>query len=235
MSPLRSGRVPARNDGRAALDHHHEHYEGGPGLNPWLEERLAGLGAAGPVLDFGCGRGYWLDHMTTKGLVPVGIEPDPNRVREAAVYAPAVVGEGGRLPFADASFGLVWCIHVLHHLDDAAAALVEVRRVLRPGGHVILAETVEDNPVVRIGRRVRPEWDGVPIQSRFTAGALVAMLQASGLDVVDQRQHSLVSFAVWALPVGARSAWNGLSRAEGWLPGSLNRWGAHLECVGRAR
>lgn len=244
MSPLRSGRAAGLRGqnaeaglrGQNAASHgHHEHHEGGPGLNPWLEDRLARLGTDGPALDFGCGRGYWLDHMTATGLTAVGVEPDPQRVRDAAAHAPVAVGEGGRLPFKDGSFGLVWCIHVLHHLDDPSAALAEVRRVLRPGGHLVLAETVEDNPVIRIGRRVRPEWDGVPIQSRFTARALTEMLEGSGLDVVDRRQHSLVSFAVWALPVGARPAWNGISRVEGWLPASLSRWGAHLECVGRAR
>jgi SAM-dependent methyltransferase len=200
-------------------------------LNPWLEERLWALGAEGPVLDLGCGRGYWLRRMAAAGLRPVGIEHEADRAGEAGRQAPAAVADGARLPIADASVGLVWCIHVLHHLEQPDEVLAEIKRVLRPGGHLVMAETVEDNPLVRLGRRAWPAWDGVAVHSRFTAASLVGMVDAVGLRIVDRRQHSLVSFGAWALPVGDRRAWTALSRAEALLPRSLARWGAHLECV----
>ncbi|MGI9034392.1 MAG: class I SAM-dependent methyltransferase [Acidimicrobiales bacterium] len=200
-------------------------------LNRWLETRLWALGAGGPVLDLGCGRGYWLRRMASAGLRPIGIEDDPARTAEAGRQAPVTVADASHLPVADGSVRLVWCIHVLHHLEHPEAALAEVRRVLRPGGHIVMAETVEDNPIVRVGRRLWPAWDGVAVRSRFTAASLVAMVRAAGLAIVDQRQHSLVSFGAWALPAGDRWAWVALSRAEGILPRRLDRWGAHFECV----
>ena len=203
-------------------------------LNPWLEDRLWALGPAGLVLDLGCGRGYWLERMVAKGLQPVGVEYDEARTALAARHAPVVVSDATRLPLDAGSVGLVWCIHVLHHLHEPAAVLEEIRRVLKPGGHLILAETVEDNPIVRVGRNLWPHWDGVDVHARFTASSLLSMLRAAGLVVVDHRQHGLVSFAVWASPVGARLGWNALSRLEGMLPAAVNRWGAHLECVARA-
>lgn len=202
-------------------------------LNPWLEERLWALGRTGLVLDLGCGRGYWLERMAAEGLRPVGLEYDIARTALAARHAPVVVSDAERLPLATASVGLVWCIHVLHHLHEPARVLDEVRRVLKPGGHMILAETVEDNPIVRKGRDIWPHWDGVDVHARFTAASLLAMLQAAGLAVVDHRQHGLVSFGAWASPVGARQGWLALSRLEGLLPASFSRWGAHLECVAR--
>lgn len=205
-----------------------------PGVNPYLEGHLRTLGPAGLVLDLGCGRGDWMARMVKEGLTPVGIEPEEDRAKMALAFAPAAVADGQSLPFRDASIAVVWCIHVLHHLEDPVAALAEIRRVLRPGGHLILAETVEDNPVIRLGRRIHPEWDGVHVHSRFTAAALLDLLRDAGLDVVDQRQHSLVSFAAWMLPRGARRTWMAVRGLEELLPRSVERWGAHLECVARA-
>ena len=205
-----------------------------PGVNPYLEGHLRALGPAGLVLDLGCGRGDWMARMVKEGLTPVGIEPEEDRAKLALAFAPAAVADGQSLPFRDASIAVVWCIHVLHHLEDPVAALAEIRRVLRPGGHLILAETVEDNPVIRLGRRIHPEWDGVHVHSRFTAAALLDLVGAAGLDVVDRRQHSLVSFAAWLLPRGARRTWMAVRGLEELLPRSVDRWGAHLECVARA-
>ena len=156
------------------------------------------------------------------------------RARLGTAHAPVAAGDGTRLPIASGTLSLVWCIHVLHHLPEPAAALAEFRRVLRPGGHLILAETVDDNPIVRVGRRIHPEWDGVHIHSRFTASALLDLVAEAGLGVVDRRQHSLVSFAAWGLPAGGRQAWFALSRLEDLLPASTRRWGAHVECVAQA-
>lgn len=222
---------------RHGHDHgHHGHDPGAPGddrpLNPWLEDRLRRYGTDGLVLDLGCGRGYWLAWMKEAGMAVVGIEPDP-RVRAGAAHAPVAVGDGARIPLRDGSIGMVWCIHVLHHLADPSEVLAEVVRVLRPGGHLLLAETVEDHPFISLGRRVWPSWDGVPIQSRFRAAAVMELLGGAGLEAVEHRQHSLLSFAAWALPRGGRQVWRGLTRLEEVLPGGLARFGAHLECVAR--
>ena len=203
-------------------------------LNPWLEARLDRLAGAGPVLDLGCGRGYWMEHLARRGMGAVGVEHDPERARVAGRFGPVVAGDGAHLPLAAGSVGLVWCLHVLHHLPEPADVLSEARRVLRPGGTLILAETVEDNPLLRAGRRLHDSWDGVGIHARFTARSLLDDVAAAGLEPVEHRQHSLVSFATWALPAGAdRRAWQVVTGLEARLPARFSRWGAHLECVAR--
>lgn len=205
-----------------------------PALNLWLEDRLDRLAGAGPVLDLGCGRGYWMEHLGRRGVAAVGVEHDPARAAVAGRFGPVMAGDGAHLPLAASSVGLVWCLHVLHHLPDPAGVLAEVRRVLRPGGALVLAESVEDNPLLRAGRRLHDSWDGVGIHARFTARSLLDDVAAAGLQPVEHRQHSLVSFGAWVLPAGAdRRAWHLLSGLEERLPAGLSRWGAHLECVAR--
>lgn len=184
------------------------------------------------MLDIGCGRGYWLGRMGAWGLPVLGVEYELARATMASTQAPVAVADAARLPLADGSVGLVWMIHVLHHLPDPAGVLAEIRRVLLPDGHLMLAETVEDNPAIRLGRRIHPHWDGVGVHARFTATDLAALLVAAGLTIVESRQHSLLSFAAWALPVGDRRVWDVLERAEERLPSRWReRWGAHLEVV----
>jgi SAM-dependent methyltransferase len=205
-------------------------------LNPWLEDRLGLLAGDGPVLDLGCGRGYWMEHLAQCGIGAVGVERELDRATMAGRHGPVVAGDAAHLPVADGSVGLVWCLHVLHHLPDLDRVLGEVRRVLRPGGALVLAETVEDNPLLRLGRRLHDSWDGVGIHGHFTARSLLDDVTASGLEVVEHRQHSLLSFAAWALPAGMdRRAWHTLNGVEARLPSTFTRWGAHLECVARRR
>lgn len=71
-----------------------------------------------------------------------------------------------RLSFADNSFDVIFCSHVLEHVEDDKAAMAELRRVLHPDGFAILdvpidydrAETYEDPTVVAPEDRAREFW-----------------------------------------------------------------------------
>lgn len=94
------------------------------------------------VLEIGVGAGtdfiQWIRH----GARPTGVDLSPNSLAEtrSRVTAeghpevPLQVADAEHLPFADASFDLVYSYGVLHHSPDTAAAIGEVLRVLRPGG-----------------------------------------------------------------------------------------------------
>lgn len=99
---------------------------------------LSRTGVRGRILDLGCGTGGVLPHLAEFGDA-LGLDPAP----EAAKYCqrrgvPMVVGGGATLPFADGSFDAVLALDVIEHVPDDAALLREARRVLRPGGVLLL-------------------------------------------------------------------------------------------------
>lgn len=108
-----------------------------------LDHYLEALAAAPPVLDLGCGRGELLLMLREAGVEAAGIEGDA-AVAEAARRRGLDVIEGDVLEVLrrqpDASRGAVTAIHLAEHLDPAAliAVIAEVRRVLRPGGLLIV-------------------------------------------------------------------------------------------------
>lgn len=103
------------------------------------------------LLDVGCGTG-WLAaglRRAVPGLSIVGCDLSAGmlgRARAAGAW-PLVQAAAGRLPLADGSVDLVVTRGVLHHLPDPAAALAEWRRVLRPGGAVVVCS--EPTPSVQ--------------------------------------------------------------------------------------
>lgn len=101
--------------------------------------------ASGDVLELGAGTGLNIDGYPATVSSLTLTEPEPSMVArlEQLDARPRVVTAGAeRLPFDDDSFDTVVSTLVLCTVDDADQALHEVRRVLRPGGALLLIEHV---------------------------------------------------------------------------------------------
>jgi SAM-dependent methyltransferase len=96
------------------------------GVLPLIEEHCRGR-----VLDAGAGRGAYRDMLLRYADEYVGMDIGKSN-------ATSVVGDAQRLPFADESFDTVFCSQVLEHVQEPWKALAEMRRVLKPGGCLIL-------------------------------------------------------------------------------------------------
>lgn len=132
---------------------------------PSIERLRAWALAAGEVragetcLDVGSGTGTMTRRLA--GIVgpegrAVGIEPN-GMLRQVAEARAAEDGTGAtvefcqgvatELPMPDDSVDVVWCERVLQHLPDAGAAVVEIARVLRPGGRALLLDSDHESRV----------------------------------------------------------------------------------------
>lgn len=101
------------------------------------------LATAGPILDFGCGCGRVTRHFSADGVEVHGSDVNPSLVAWCRTHlGPGYVtnGSGPPLPCADGQFGFVYAFSVFTHLLEPLqhAWMDELRRVLRPGGHLLL-------------------------------------------------------------------------------------------------
>jgi ubiquinone/menaquinone biosynthesis C-methylase UbiE len=107
------------------------------------------------LLDVGCGNGAAAVHLAaTLGLDVVGVDVDPDQIREATLAAPNtpavrfLVADATDLPFPDDQFNFVYTSKATHHIPDWQQAITEMVRVLRPGGHLVYTDFVAP-----VGRR----------------------------------------------------------------------------------
>jgi SAM-dependent methyltransferase len=96
------------------------------------------------VLDAGCGRGFFLKYLTEIApctMVGVDLEFEHLKIALERV-GPKGVGVArsliGALPFADGTFDKIIFSEVLEHLQDDVGGLIEIKRVLKPGGTLFL-------------------------------------------------------------------------------------------------
>lgn len=91
------------------------------------------------ILDVGCGTGANLLMLSEYGDAEgVDISEDALAFCRERGLDKVSLGAGEKLPYEDSTFDLVTALDVVEHMDDDLAGLREMRRVLRPGGRVLL-------------------------------------------------------------------------------------------------
>jgi SAM-dependent methyltransferase len=163
----------------------------------WERRRALLLAAAAPgerVLDLGCGAGRFVGALRDAGADPVGVEVAEAALERARRNVPGadlrLVEPDGSLPLEHGSVDLVWCSEVLEHVADTEHVLLEVRRVLRPGGRLLA--TVPFHGRVKaalIGLlRFDAHFDPVGQHLRFyTRSSLARTLDRAGFAGIDVR------------------------------------------------
>jgi 2-polyprenyl-3-methyl-5-hydroxy-6-metoxy-1,4-benzoquinol methylase len=121
-----------------------------PGLDPpdyELRRRflLDNVAAGERVLDVGCGEGRFAEDLATVGASVVGLDVAEEPLRRARYRARdealdlRLVEPDRAWSLADASFDVVWAGEVIEHVADTGLLLSEARRVLVPGGRLLLS------------------------------------------------------------------------------------------------
>jgi len=187
------------------------------------------------VLDVATGTGLVARALKRRyGCRVVGLDQSEDMLSRArplvgSVYEDVVRGEAERLPFEDGSFDALSFTYLLRYVDDPAATMRELARVVRPGGRVAMLEFfVPPRPVLypawwlytrlglpalgrlvsrdwfEVGRFLGPSIDG--FWRRHPLPQVVEMWRAAGIESVEVRKMSLGGGVVmWGMKNGGRT------------------------------
>jgi 2-polyprenyl-3-methyl-5-hydroxy-6-metoxy-1,4-benzoquinol methylase len=158
---------------------------------PSFEERrehlLAHAGRGDRVLDLGCGDGPFVPALLAAGAEVTGADVAQEALERARRRAPAaryvLVEPHGPWPLRDGEFDVVWASEVIEHVADTERWLNEVRRVLRPGGRLVVT-TPDVGPLRRL--RCAPDPRGQHLRF-YTRRSLRRLLQEMGFGAVEVR------------------------------------------------
>jgi SAM-dependent methyltransferase len=159
---------------------------------PDFDRRLAFLlgevRASDRALDLGCGEGDFTAELARAGASPGGVDVARAALARAQArhpgldFRPAPID--GPLPLEDGSFELVWASEVIEHVADTARWLSEVRRVLVPGGRLLLTTPAHGRLRVALGgleRFSEPLGDHLHL---YTEASLRGVLEEFGFQPV---------------------------------------------------
>jgi len=186
------------------------------------------------ILDVATGTGMVAFGLAVRGAEVVGVDQSEEMLAGAQAKLTArpelagrmefVLGQAEQLPFADQEFDALTFTYLLRYVDDVAATMAELARVVRPGGRIGMLEFgVPRQPVLRalwrgytrfglplIGRLLSPAWLevgrflGPNIEEFYVREPdLVGRWQAAGIDQVEMRR---MSFGAGVVMWGGRQA-----------------------------
>jgi ubiquinone/menaquinone biosynthesis C-methylase UbiE len=150
----------------------------------------------GDALDVGAGTGMLAERLSTGGLNVVALDPFPQMLEQLRQRRPeisTVVGEGEAIPFADASFDLVYSVAVLHHIatpERVRRTLREMVRVTRPGGKIVVWDHNPLNPYWPWLMRRVPQDSGA--ERLIPRAEIIAGLKGAGARVVRPERLGLL-------------------------------------------
>lgn len=172
------------------------------------------------ILDLGCGTGEGTSRIYAEGMTVIAADLSPEMVRTAIRRFPVLrgcVADAAGLPFKSESFDIVQSLGVLEYIGPYEIALWELRRVLKPGGTLVISipnrnslfrylhrlERFITAPLRRLRTR-RQDTNGWEVGFRHRQWSLaeaVSLLQASGFDVVD------INLFTYGLLLPAAESW----------------------------
>ena len=160
-------------------------------LRPWIEG-----GGLGRVLDVGCGTGDLLPLLRGRIEAYVGIDLSAEMLKVARPKADRrdvpvglAAADAGALPLRNAAFDTATSVSVLHYWDDAGQGLAEIRRVLRPGGRLLLLDWLRDPLPMRL-LNAWMRFTRVEYRRMYSRAALADALTSAGFQVQAEARGS---------------------------------------------
>jgi ubiquinone/menaquinone biosynthesis C-methylase UbiE len=165
-------------------------------LQDWVGHLACAPGAL--LLDAGCGVGRWSVPVASLGYRVSGVDLSPMMIREAQAKARSFdlapdrirfqVGDMEHLPFPDARFDGIICLNVLDFVPVPGIALLELRRVLKPGARMLVATLGAYSPIkYEHWRRFLPANTVPAIANQILPWEMEALLQELGWEIIHQQ------------------------------------------------
>lgn len=113
------------------------------------------------IADIGCGTGLYTRELCAKGAIVTGVDISPEmlaiaaeKTKDFASQVKFVEGDAASLSFDDNSFDMVFSITAMEFFEEPRACLHEMYRILRPGGHMVVA-TLNSLSLWALQRRIK--------------------------------------------------------------------------------
>lgn len=154
------------------------------------------------VLDVACGTGQLLEMLAEQSeqselvgidRVPAMLEVAKQSLGQRATF---LAGEAHHLPFEDAHFQLITSTNALHYFPDAAGALREIRRVISPGGNLIITDWCRNYVAMQVLNRLLP-WTQHAHVHTFNTVELKNSLNDAGFSIIGETRQKIDWF--WGL------------------------------------
>lgn len=154
-----------------------------------VKEELAFLNSLKPgrILDIGCGLGFLLSGLKD-GWEKHGVEVSRFAARHAGELGTVFCGELHEAQYPDEYFDVIVMHHVIEHLEDPISTILEVRRILKPGGILLLGTPDFDSGCARrFGENYRLLHDDTHV-SLFTNDSMHRFLRDHGF-IIDRVEY----------------------------------------------
>ncbi len=142
------------------------------------------------VLDAGCGEGYMSRLLAERGARAAGVDVSDSLIGYARTHAEAdrlgtryTVASLENLPYDHDSFDVAVCNHVLSDVSDPGAALLELGRVLRPGGRLVILML---HPCFYTAHAERDASGTIPVGTYFSDRAVDQPFVVAGIESPDE-------------------------------------------------
>jgi ubiquinone/menaquinone biosynthesis C-methylase UbiE len=155
------------------------------------------------LVDLACGSGAFLSDLKAtfprSRLIGLDLSAAYGLQARARTGVPVIQAAAERLPFADASLDAVSCIYLFHELPPKVRAVVtqEIARVLKPGGVLAFADSLQTRDAPDLGRLMEafPVFFHEPYYASYQAQNLDALFAGAGLSV-KARDHAFLTKAI---------------------------------------
>jgi ubiquinone/menaquinone biosynthesis C-methylase UbiE len=151
------------------------------------------------LVDIGCGDGALCGVIAKElGCEVTGVDPSADAIRFAGeefarrgLAGEFVRADGYRYPFPDAAFDAAVCSDVIEHVQEPRALLSEIRRLLRPGGALVLTTPI---------RFTEAPQDPLHVQEWFGSEFMALCRPVFGEPVARRRTHPVFWYEAYVLP-----------------------------------